>query len=166
MPVAQGFAGFAAQGLRFAGLRKLWVAAGKNAGVSCIRGSCPAGKETMFSEKRKFALWAQEETYELIEAHYVADGCKSRSEFIERAVRFYAGYLQTGGNEFLPRALVSTMRGMLDTQEDRVCSLLFKLAVEMAMLMHIVASQNDVSEENLVRLRGYCVEEVKALLDS
>ncbi|MCL2447136.1 MAG: ribbon-helix-helix protein, CopG family [Oscillospiraceae bacterium] len=117
----------------------------------------------MFSEKRKFALWAQEETYDLIEAHYAADGCKSRSEFIERAVRFYAGYLQTDGNEFLPRALVSSMRGMLDTQEDRVCSLLFKLAVEMAMLMHVTAAANDVAPDTLARLRGRCVQEVKAL---
>jgi len=118
----------------------------------------------MFSEKRKFALWARQDTYDLIEAHFAADGCKSKSEFIERAVRFYAGYLsQTGAQDYLPKALVSTMRGMLDAQEDRQASLLFKLAVEMAVLMHVTAAANEVDPDVLTRLRGRCVQEVKAL---
>ena len=31
------------------------------------------------------------------------------------------------------------------------------------MTMHIVAAQGEVDEETLVRLRGYCVDEVKRL---
>lgn len=118
----------------------------------------------MFSEKRKFALWAQQDTLDLVAELYAGDGCKSKSEFIERAVRFYAGYLsQQQAQDYLPKALVSTVRGMLDAQEDRVCSLLFKLAVEMAMLLHVTAAANEVDPEVLTRLRGRCVQEVKAL---
>ena len=118
----------------------------------------------MFSEKRKFALWARQDTLDLVGELFAADGCKSKSEFIERAVRFYAGYLsQEQAQDYLPKALVSTMRGMLDAQEDRVCSLLFKLAVEMAMMLHVTAAANDVEQNTLTRLRGRCVQEVKAL---
>jgi hypothetical protein len=118
----------------------------------------------MFSEKRKFALWARQDTLDLVAELYAGDGCKSKSEFIERAVRFYAGYLsQAGAQDYLPKALVSTMRGMLDAQEDRVCSLLFKLAVEMAVMMHVTAAANEVDPEVLTRLRGRCVQEVKTL---
>ena len=109
-------------------------------------------------------MWARQDTLDLAGELYAADGCKSKSEFIERAVRFYAGYLsQQKAQDYLPKALVGTMRGMFDAQEDRMCALLFKLAVEMAMLMHVTAAANEVQPETLMRLRGRCVQEVKAL---
>jgi hypothetical protein len=118
----------------------------------------------MFSEKRKFALWARQDTLDLVEKFHALDGCKSKSAFIERAVRFYAGYLsQDKAQEYLPRALTSTMRGILDSQEERVCSLLFKLAVETAMMLHVTAAANEIESDTLVRLRGRCVDEVKRL---
>ena len=49
--------------------------------------------------------------------------------------------------DFLPKALVSTMRGMLDAREDRMCSLLFKLAVEMAVMRHVTAAANEVDPD-------------------
>ena len=47
--------------------------------------------------------------------------------------------------------------------ENRMARLIFKLAVELSMTMHIVAAQGEVDEETLLRLRGYCVDEVKRL---
>ena len=40
---------------------------------------------------------------------------------------------------------------------------MFKLAVEMAMIMNILASMQDISDEMLQRLRYECVNEVKRL---
>ena len=95
---------------------------------------------------------------------YEQDNCRSPSEFIEKAVKFYCGYLRTEtGSPYLSRVLTTTMRGMLDSFENRQASLLFKLAVEMAMMLHVTAAANDVDEETLTRLRGRCVQEVKAL---
>ena len=48
----------------------------------------------METQKRKFALWIRAETMEKIEALYKKDNCRSRSEFIEKAVLFYSGYLR------------------------------------------------------------------------
>ena len=43
--------------------------------------------------KKKFLLWAKEETYEKLEHLYKDDGCKTRSEFIEKAIHFFiAGF--------------------------------------------------------------------------
>jgi hypothetical protein len=92
------------------------------------------------------------------------DNCRSASEFIEKAVKFYCGYLRAEtGSPYLSRVLTATMRGMLDSFEDRQASLLFKLAVEMAMMLHVTAAANEVEPETLARLRGRCVQEVKAL---
>ena len=117
----------------------------------------------MTNKKRKFALWASEEMFSMIEQKYKSDNCKSRSEFIEKAVGFYCGYLDTNGNEFLPKALLSSMRGMLDSSDDRMATLLFRLAVEICMMLHITAATNEIDEDTLTRLRGKCVEEVKSL---
>jgi len=98
---------------------------------------------------------------------YRQDNCKTKSEFIEKAIRFYVGYLKTeGGNEYLPKVLTSTMRGILNAAEDRQAALLFKLAVELSMMLHVTAATNDIDEDMLTRLRGRCVQEVKTLRGS
>ena len=66
-------------------------------------------------------------------------------------------------NEFLTPALESVLSGMLGGMEDRMARMMFKLAVELSMTMHIIAAQGEVDEETLVRLRGFCVDEVKRL---
>ena len=121
--------------------------------------------KTLEREKKiRTPLWIYPSAVALIEELYVRDNCKSKSEFIEKAVRFYCGYLKTeGGNEYLPRVLISTMRGMLDCFEDRQAALLFKLAVEVCMMLHVTAATNEIDGDTLSRLRGRCVQEVKAL---
>ena len=115
-------------------------------------------------KKIRIPLWIYPSTAAMIEDLYTQDNCKSKSEFIEKAVRFYCGYLKTeGGNEYLPRVLISTMRGIMDTFEDRQAALLFKLAVEVCMMLHVTAASNEVDEDALSHLRGRCVQEVKEL---
>ena len=116
------------------------------------------------ADKNKFALWAHPETLERVEKLYREDGCKSRSEFIEKAINFYCGYLTAENcREYFPSVIVSTVKGSLDSFENRMASLLFKTAVELSMMLHITAANYDIDEEMLSRLRGMCVKEVKRL---
>ena len=118
-------------------------------------------------DKKKFLLWAREETIELVEKWYKEDGCKTRSEFIERAINFYCGYLTSENyREYFPSVVVSTLKGSLDGLENRMASLLFKLAVELSMMLHVTAANSEVDEETLSELRGLCVNEVKRLRGS
>ncbi len=55
------------------------------------------------------------------------------------------------------------MKGSLDGFENRMASLLFKIAVELSMVLHVTAANNEIDPESLSRLRGMCVEEVKRL---
>ena len=115
-------------------------------------------------DKVKFALWIRPEAMDRVEKLYREDSCKSRSEFIERAVLFYAGYLTAEDcREYLPEVIVSTVKGALDSFENRMASLLFKTAVELSMVLHVTAANSDVDTETLARLRGMCVDEVKRL---
>ena len=58
------------------------------------------------------------------------------------------------------------MQGSLDSFEDRMATLLFKIAVELSMMLHVTAAANEIDEDTLTRLRGLCVEEVKRLRGS
>lgn len=135
----------------------------------CFRQLQEYAKESkkMETQKRKFALWIRAETMEKIEALYKKDDCRSRSEFIEKAVLFYSGYLTAEQTEgYLPAVVISAMQGSFGRYEDRTARLLFKMAVELSMLLHTVAATNEIEEESLSRLRGMCVQEVKSLKGS
>jgi len=115
--------------------------------------------------KRKFALWIHPDTQERIKELYKKDNCKSQSEFIEKAIRFYCGYVSSeSGMEFLPTAITTAMAGIVETSENRVARLLFKLSVEMSMMMNVLADTTEIGESYLRGLRGRCVSDVKKSL--
>jgi len=119
-------------------------------------------RKIMPREKIKFALRISPETQQLVKEMCPRDNCQTQNEFIEKAIRFYAGYVS--GQEaasYLPPALVSALRGTIQDTENRISRLLFKLAVEMDMMMNVLAAGMEISEEQLEKLRVRCVHNVK-----
>lgn len=115
-------------------------------------------------DKYKFALWLYPETLARVKELYKQDGCRSKSEFIEKAVRFYIGHLTAEDDtSYLPNALLSNMKNIVAESDNRQNRMLFKLAVEMAMMMNLMAAEQDIDKVSLERLRGECVKEVKRL---
>ena len=114
-------------------------------------------------EKVKFALRMSPETQQLVKEMYPRDNCRTQNEFIEKAIRFYSGYVSgQDACEFLPAALTDALRSTVHDSENRTCRLLFKLAVELDMVMNVLAAGMEIPEEDLDRLRGRCVREVKS----
>ena len=114
-------------------------------------------------EKIKFALRMSPETQQLVKEMYPRDNCRTQNEFIEKAIRFYSGYVSgQDACEFLPAALSAAMRGTIHDSENRICRLLFKLAVELDMAMNVLAAGMEIPREDLDRLRGRCVRDVKS----
>lgn len=115
-------------------------------------------------DKKKFALWLHPQTLEEISEAYASDNCRSKSEFIEKAVKFYLAHLDAQNeSSILPNAFLSAMKGMLSESDNRISRLLFKLAVELAMTVNVAAASCNIDCESLSRLRGECVQEVKRL---
>ena len=113
-------------------------------------------------EKIKFALRMSPETQELVKEMCPRDNCHSQNEFIEKAIRFYAGYVSAQeAVAYLPPALASVLRGTVQDTENRICRLLFKLAVELDMAMNVLAAGMEIPEEQLRSLRERCVQNVK-----
>ena len=113
-------------------------------------------------EKIKFALRMSPETQQLVKDMCPRDNCSTQNEFIEKAIRFYAGYVS--GQEavaYLPLALSSVLRGTVQDTENRICRLLFKLAVEQDMVMNVLAAGMEIPDEQLRSLREWCIQNVK-----
>jgi len=118
----------------------------------------------MPTEKKRAAFYGETDLLKIADSYLRQADCRSRNEFINKATRHYIAFLQKeNDNEFLTPALESVLSGMLGGMENRIARIMFKLAVELSMTMHIVAAQGEVDEETLIRLRGYCVDEVKRL---
>ena len=114
------------------------------------------------SKKEKFALYLSPELRAEVEEHCREDGGRSLTAFIEKAVRFYLGYLDAqDAGIFLPAAIRSCINGRLGTMENRMASLLFKQAVELDMCERILADSYRLDEEYLRRKRAESIESVK-----
>lgn len=112
--------------------------------------------------KRKFALWIRESTLEKVRQWYDEDNCASQSEFIEKAVLFYVGYLASNNaGDYMPKIIVSTLKAIVNESDNRINRILFKLAVEQAISMNVIAATCNISREQLDLLRAMCVNQVK-----
>ena len=112
--------------------------------------------------KKKTTLWIHPDLILRMDSWLEHDNCKSRSEFIDKALRFYMGYLSAGDtSDYLCSALVATLRGLIADNANRLRSLLFKWAVELNLAVHTIAAHFNVREEDRSRLRRFAVEEVK-----
>ena len=69
----------------------------------------------MEENEKNYALWLYPETVRRMDSSLELANCQSRSEFVEKALHFYMGYLVTDDTtEYLSKALLTSLRGMLD----------------------------------------------------
>ena len=112
--------------------------------------------------KRKFALWIRPSLLEEVNSLYKSDNCASRSEFMEKALRFYMGYLSSQENQdYLSDVIPSTVKGIVDESSNRMGRLLFKMAVEQAVTSNILAAVCEVDQQELERLRNQCIQQIR-----
>ncbi len=116
----------------------------------------------MPDEKVRFQMRISPETDQKVAAAMKLTNSQSKNEFVENALVFYCGYLSAkNSDDFLPPALVSAMRGTVQDSENRIARLLFKMTVELSMMMNVLAVGMEINADDLDRLRGQCVRDVK-----
>ena len=112
-------------------------------------------------QKVRFQMRISEKTDQAVKAAIPLANCRSQNEFVEKALLHYCAYLQSGDvANILSPMLVSAFRGTVQDSENRTARLLFKLAVEVDMLMHVLASGMEIDPAVLDKLRGRCVQEL------
>ena len=114
--------------------------------------------------KSRHSVWLSDEVWQEVDAFYKLDNCPTRNEFVEKALQFYCDYVASQDCfSVLPPMLVAAIRATVQNSESHICRLLFKLAVEIAIVQNLIAATQDIDPVSLERLRGECVKEVKRL---
>ncbi len=115
-------------------------------------------------KKKKYAFWLPSEVKALVEKNYQTDNCTSQSEFVENAIRFYAGYVSAeNANEYLAPILSQVIRGALDRFATHINRNIFRLSVEDAKTWIIISGLIGVSPDQLKDIHGRAINEVKRL---
>lgn len=114
------------------------------------------------SEKNRHTIWLSNEIWESLLQNYKADNCSTQNEFVEKALRFYIGYLNTkNASGFLPSVLSDVLIGTVDSLGHRIGAVLYKLAIEQNLCNHILSADTDMDQREYELLRGRSVREVQ-----
>lgn len=111
----------------------------------------------MKETKNKHAIYLYPSLVEEMETMMEDANVNSKSEFVSEALRFYIGYLKQGKNvDYLAPIIAQTIKEEIRSTEKNISKILFKLAVESAMLAEIQAFQVQLTETQMEDLRRMC----------
>ena len=111
----------------------------------------------MKETKSKYSFYLYPSQMEEIKSLMDQANVKSQSEFVSNAIRFYIGYLQQGKNvNYLAPIIAQAIKEEIRSTEKNISQILFKLAVEAAMLAELQATQIRVPNDQIEQLRRMC----------
>ena len=82
-------------------------------------------------------------------------------KFDEEPLKALKKYLKRKANSTVEQELEYALTRLYDKTVPVICNILFKLAVELAMLLNVIAATPKIDRATLERLRGECGREVK-----
>ena len=117
---------------------------------------------TTKGSKVRPTLRVDPKTAQRAEQWYKAANCRSQNEFMERAINFYADYIEMNdNNDLLPQALQSYLDGRLSQLERRLSAISFDCLVGLDELTGIIADNFEFTEDELRRRRRDSINTVK-----
>jgi hypothetical protein len=88
----------------------------------------------------------------------------SRNSFVEKAIEYYAGYLNVEQNSmYFENAFASKAQQKIEQIGKSLGTGQFKIAVEMALISHILAAQAKITDADFRRLRDKCEYDIRRL---
>ena len=112
----------------------------------------------------RIGVYTNKEILELCDSCLKDAGCESRSEFINKAIKIYASFLTSKRIEdYLLNTVLNVFNATIKDSENRMARMYFKIAVELAKLNNVIASNNNISEEEMNKLQLKCLDEVKRI---
>ena len=111
--------------------------------------------------KEPTTLWLRPSMMGKVDAALAIAKCKSRSEFVEEAIRYYLDHLiSCDVHEYLTKELRDEFHKASVENENRMRSLIFRWAVELNMMCHTIAAHFRADPINRRQLRAFAVKEV------
>ena len=116
----------------------------------------------MGENRHRHTVWMDDAVWDQVESHYQKDNCSTKNEYIEKAIQFYSGYLNSErAGDYLPRVLADVLEGKLGAFGKRMGHLLFKLAVDQCLMENVLAAGLEIDPEQLRKARVQCIKQVK-----
>ncbi len=133
----------------------------ENSGCLVCRCFC---RIRMKTKHIRHSTWLAESTVEKVKENYMKDNCSTQSEFIEKAILTYVGYLEAERNvDYLSPTILSSMKSCSDENTKRITRILFKLAVEQAVSNNLIAATINFDPSQYKALVRECEREVRKL---
>ncbi len=115
-------------------------------------------------EKQKVGIYLEEDTIKLLDYAKENGYAKTKSDFIAEAIKMYSTWLDGKDyKKFIAPAYESIVDGIVSNATNKMSRNLFKLSVEVSMLMHAIAYAYNMEDADLEAMRIECVKEVKEL---
>lgn len=113
--------------------------------------------------KQGHYFWLTESAEKQIQSHIEVTSAKSRSDFICDAIEFYCSDLDSNNHRNVITAETSrVMRDNIKNLENHLAHILYKLAVEQAMINLILADKSfDMSDKELSAYRNAAHDSVR-----
>ena len=107
-------------------------------------------------DKVKFIAHLYPETVKMVDDMFRQADCRSRSEFIEQAIRYYVGYLTANDyTSYLPIAMLSNMKSIVAESKNRISRIIFKVAVELGMIQRQIFMLTLITVQRFLRHRQW-----------
>ena len=116
--------------------------------------------------KKSYIFYLTPEENEMIDASLVPADASSRSEFVEKAIRYYAASLGADMHkEILSEELIRVIRDNIKNAENHIASALFKMAGEQAVLSLLFADRivGDIDRDELRAYRNDAYNAIRRL---
>jgi len=115
----------------------------------------------MRNGKVKTGFWIEESLLGEVDEMLEVSLSGNRTEFVVKALKFYLGFLRTERTEsYLLATFNAAIQGTVNGAEERILGMIYKLAVELAMLNRIVAYDKNFAESAISQIREIAEEEV------
>ena len=114
--------------------------------------------------KKHISFWIEEKDLKECDANVITSNCKSRSDYVAEAVKFYNSYLHNKNNEeYVNNMIRDNLTGMMKKFERRTAKLMFKISVEVAKIFWLLVKELEIDLRDADTLHRSCVDEVKRI---
>ena len=115
----------------------------------------------MNENKKKYAYWLEPSLVEEMENMLTEANATSKSDFVRLAIKFYMAYLrQNKSLDFISPLLAQAIKSEIESVEQNISKMLFKVAVEQGIVANLVAWKNELSDDVMEELHNSSAKRV------
>lgn len=113
---------------------------------------------------KRVSFYLPQEIIDLCDSDMNLADARSRNQFVIQAIKLYDCYLHKQvSTDLLAPAFESVVGAKIDLSEYRLSRIIFKLAVEMAATMNVLAGAFELDDQKVQRMKHRVIREVKEL---